>query len=80
MLCSLLADLFEERSAIEARRATMERAGLDGPDVDALDNEQMRRLASAIVQLQGLIETLRCDCGDCKNAANGGASPGLSPS
>jgi hypothetical protein len=79
LLCALLADLNEQRSAIEARRAVLERVGLDSNDEDAKDTEQMRRPADAIVLLQRLIETLGCDCGNCKDAADGGASPGLSP-
>ena len=80
MLCTVLADLCDERSGIEARRAAMERVGLDGPDVDAKDSEQLQRLDSAIAQLRGLLETLGCDCDNCKHHADGGASPGLSPS
>lgn len=80
VLCTLLAKLCDERSDIEARRAAMERVGLDSPDVDAKDSEQLQRLDSVIAQLRGLLETLCCDCDNCKQYADGGASPGLSPS
>ena len=79
MLCAVLANLHEEQSVIEARRAAIAGVGLDSPDMDAMDAEDMRGLATAIVQLQGLIEALGCDCGNYKDAADGGASSGLSP-
>jgi len=80
MLCTLLANLYEEQSAIEARRASIARVGVDSLELDAMDNEQIKRLASEIVHLLGLIKSRGCDCGNCKDTADGGASPGPSPS
>ena len=79
LLCSLLADLFNQRSVIETRRAVIEQVGVDGPDQEALDTEQMRHLAAAIALLQQLLESLGCDCGNCMTAVDGGPSSGLSP-
>lgn len=74
-LCARLAALKEERSAIEARRAAKERLGVNSPADDAIDTVQLRDLAAELVLLQQLIKAWGCDCD-----ADGGASPGPSPS
>lgn len=79
LLCAQLADLCKQRRAVEARQAVIERVGMNGTDQDAMDTQQIGRLTAAIVQLQRLLATLGCDCDNCEDAADGGASPGLGP-
>ena len=76
-LCARLKDLDKKRSAIEDRRAATERLGVNNPEQDALDAEQLRDLDAQIVQVKQRIATLECNCNDDDDA--GGSSPVLHP-